>query len=550
MPREDNIRQSSELYNTNNNSLSFDCNEIGGYKLGRILGQGSCAVVRLGTHIVTGHQVAVKIIKPKQMKEQKEVLREVEALQLLHNKQEHPHIIKLVKVIRENGFTCLILELGERGELFEHISKNGKMTEEEARRLFRQILSGVQYCHAHMVIHRDLKPENLILDIDGNIKISDFGLSNILKPGRMFSTFCGSPMYSPPEVVMQKKYHGHLADTWSLGVILFIMVTGGMPWCLEANQVKNIDALIQAKYCVPDFLGLSAEVKELISMMLTASWEERATVEQLMAHPWVNIGYDCSPPSYFEPMETVAEEDINADVMQQMCLLGLDVSKARISIQNDSTSSSLYTYNMLLEKVMRAKELMEAQFDPATVSEKPNYPAPTEALRLRSRSAPEPKSAEVEALAAVTSIRQGKRSATTSMRKKVQSAVRNHIILDNTHARRISREGSSLSLSEGAAPPPSYMSTLCSSDPEIHQYVPSKDNKDTSKNMFKSLINYIEKLKTGRANPPIGSKAATMAATPKATPSVILAASPVSKKEYAVMAANSPSPTSRRRQIA
>eukprot|EP01111_Echinosteliopsis_oligospora_P009598 TRINITY_DN2840_c0_g1_i1.p1 TRINITY_DN2840_c0_g1~~TRINITY_DN2840_c0_g1_i1.p1 ORF type:complete len:541 (+),score=146.23 TRINITY_DN2840_c0_g1_i1:368-1990(+) len=527
----------------NHKLLSFDCNEVGGYKLGRTLGQGSCAVVRLGTHMVTGQQVAVKIIKPKQLKEQKEVLREVEALQMLHTQQEHPHIIKLVKVLRENGFTCLILELGERGELFEHISKTGKMTEEEARRLFRQILSGVQYCHANMVIHRDLKPENLILDSDGNIKISDFGLSNILKPGRLFSTFCGSPMYSPPEVVMQKKYHGHLADVWSLGVILFIMVTGGMPWCLEANQVKNIDALIQAKYCVPDFLGLSAGVKELIGMMLTATWEERATVEKLMNHPWVNIGYDSPPPSYFKPMDVISEENIDADVMQQMCLLGVDVSKARTAIQNDPTSASLYTYNLLLAKVLRARELSNTQFDPQTVSETPKYPKDTDVLRIRSRSTPEPKSPEVQVLASTTSLRQ-KRAATMAVRHKV--GVRNHTILDNTH-KYIYREPSSLSLSEGAAPPPSYLTntTLASSDPEIHQHVPKE--KESSKNMFKSLLSYIEKIKNGRANPPVGSKAASMSSIPRPVSTSIV--SPPTKRDYTAMSINSPSPTNRRRQV-
>jgi len=176
--------------------LSFNSTVVGDYFLGKTLGEGSCAVVKLGTHKTTGQKVAVKLIKPNSLQEQKEVIREVESLQVL--KGSHPHIIKLVQLIKDNGFTCLILELGEGGELFNYIVDNGRLDEVEARRLFRQVISGMLYSHAHLVVHRDLKPENIILDAQCNVKVTDFGLSNILKPGMLFPPSADHPFIPHP----------------------------------------------------------------------------------------------------------------------------------------------------------------------------------------------------------------------------------------------------------------------------------------------------------------------------------------------------------------
>lgn len=335
--------------------ISFDSKVIGGYMLGSTLGSGSCAVVKLGTQCNTGKKVAVKIVKPTTLREQKEVIREVEALQIL---KRHPHVVRLIQVIREGGYTCLILELGADGDLFEHVLQNGKLQEARAREIFRQLLSAVQYCHAHLIVHRDLKPENILLDASSDsIKISDFGLSNILRPGKLCSTFCGSPIYCPPEVVLQQQYNGYLVDVWSLGVILYVMVTGGMPWRLERNVVKNMDDLIAGNFIIPDCLGISSECRSLIKMMLTADSKQRASVAALASHPWVNLGFDGPPDVHLKPQPLIRNNDIIEDILQQMVSLGIDPCQARLDIQTNPSSPALTTYHLLLEKHTRASKL-------------------------------------------------------------------------------------------------------------------------------------------------------------------------------------------------
>lgn len=356
-------------------ALSFRCKEVGGYQLGKTLGKGSCAVVKLGTNTANGKQAAVKILKPRSLREQKEALREVEALQRLN----HPNIIKMEQVIKENGYTCLVLELGTGGELFEYIMNNGKLDEDEARHMFRQLLSGVQYCHAHLVAHRDLKPENLLLDEEGNIKISDFGLSNVLKPGRLFSTWCGSPVYTPPEVVLRQQYNGIAMDIWSLGVILYVIVTGGMPWRLESNVVRNIDDLIKGNYEIPDFLGVSDECRELIGMMLIADCKKRATLDAIMRHKWVNKGYATLPDPHLEPRPVV--QNINEDIFLQLRNLGYDLTKARAAIRTDPTSPALTVYHHLYAKHQRALKV-----NSCNASDAANVSSPTQYLNVISRT--------------------------------------------------------------------------------------------------------------------------------------------------------------------
>jgi len=380
-------------------ALSFRSKDVGGYRLGKTLGKGSCAVVKLGTRHSTGKQSAIKILKPKTLREQKEILREVDAL----HKLKHPHIIRLEKVIRENGYTCLILELGRGGELFDYVMNSGKLDEDEARALFRQILSGVQYCHANLVAHRDLKPENLLLDEHGNIKISDFGLSNVIKPGSLFSTWCGSPVYTPPEVVLRKQYNGISMDIWSLGVVLYVLVTGGMPWRLESNVVKNIDDLIAGNYEIPDFLRVSDACRDLIGKMLIADSSKRASLEAIMNHKWTCDGFKGPPDAYLEPKPLV--DKVEDEVLVQLGSLGYDPVKARKSLKSDPTCPALTAYHILLEKHKRTQNL--SSISPSDVA---SIASPSDFLQnsTRVRSATHP-------------AQSPKNLAATSPRKEVSS---------------------------------------------------------------------------------------------------------------------------------
>ncbi|KAN0012296.1 hypothetical protein ACTFIU_007594 [Dictyostelium citrinum] len=268
--------------------------KIGNYLLGKTIGSGTSSKVKIGTNIITGKQYAIKITKPKRIKERKEIEREISILKRL----KHDNIIQLHDAIYEDevGRICLILELVSGGELFDYIVARGRLSEKEGRKFFRQMLCGLIYCHSNMVCHRDLKLENLLVDEDGNLKISDFGYSNIIKPGNLLSTFCGSPVYAPPEILLEKRYNGNEVDIWSMGVILYAMVTGQLPWTLtDGVQVEGMDRLLRGEFKYPSHVILSDDVKDLINRMIVAEPVERATLDEIKTHVWVNKGYDMEP---------------------------------------------------------------------------------------------------------------------------------------------------------------------------------------------------------------------------------------------------------------
>uniref|UniRef100_A0A803XK17 non-specific serine/threonine protein kinase n=1 Tax=Meleagris gallopavo TaxID=9103 RepID=A0A803XK17_MELGA len=209
---------------------------IGNYRLLKTIGKGNFAKVKLARHVLTGREVAVKIIDKTQLNPTslQKLFREVRIMKILN----HPNIVKLFEVIETEKTLYLVMEYASGGEVFDYLVAHGRMKEKEARAKFRQIVSAVQYCHQKCIVHRDLKAENLLLDSDMNIKIADFGFSNEFTVGNKLDTFCGSPPYAAPELFQGKKYDGPEVDVWSLGVILYTLVSGSLPF--DGQNLKQI----------------------------------------------------------------------------------------------------------------------------------------------------------------------------------------------------------------------------------------------------------------------------------------------------------------------
>lgn len=265
---------------------------IGAYQIIRTLGEGSFGKVKLAVHRVTNQQVALKIIARKKLISRDmagRVEREIEYLQLLR----HPHIIKLYTVIKTPLEIIMVLEYAG-GELFDYIVQNGKMTEDKARRFFQQIICAVEYCHRHKIVHRDLKPENLLLDDNLNVKIADFGLSNIMTDGNFLKTSCGSPNYAAPEVINGKLYAGPEVDVWSCGVILYVLLVGRLPF--DDEHIPSLFAKIaKGHYVVPNYMSSGAA--GLIKKMLAVNPVHRATIEEIRMDPW----FEKNLPAYLQP---------------------------------------------------------------------------------------------------------------------------------------------------------------------------------------------------------------------------------------------------------
>ncbi|KAF4300702.1 hypothetical protein GTA08_BOTSDO07056 [Botryosphaeria dothidea] len=256
---------------------------LGQYQIVKTLGEGSFGKVKLAVHVVSGQKVALKIIARKKLITRDmagRIEREIQYLQLLR----HPHIIKLYTVITTPSEIIMVLEYAGI-ELFDHIVAHGKMSEDKARKFFQQIVCAVEYCHRHKIVHRDLKPENLLLDENLNVKIADFGLSNIMTDGNFLKTSCGSPNYAAPEVISGKLYAGPEVDVWSCGVILYVLLVGRLPF--DDDYIPSLfKKIAQGSYTIPNYLSSGAV--RLIKKMLVVNPVHRITIAEIRQDPWFN----------------------------------------------------------------------------------------------------------------------------------------------------------------------------------------------------------------------------------------------------------------------
>ncbi|WAR57804.1 hypothetical protein PtB15_5B34 [Puccinia triticina] len=254
---------------------------IGEFEIVKTLGHGSFGKVKLAKHKLTRLNVAMKFLSKKKILTQEmrdRVKREIEYLSFLR----HPHIIKLYDVIQDNTDIVMVIEY-LKGELFDYIVHVGKMPEHDARRFFQQIICAVEYCHLHNIVHRDLKPENLLLDHNLNVKIADFGLSNIMRDGDFLKTSCGSPNYAAPEVISGKLYAGPEIDIWSCGVILFVMLCGRLPF--DDDHIPMLFKKINSGlYSLPPHL--SSGSRHLLSRMLVVDVNKRITIPEIRELDW------------------------------------------------------------------------------------------------------------------------------------------------------------------------------------------------------------------------------------------------------------------------
>ncbi|KAL7867422.1 hypothetical protein AOLI_G00152360 [Acnodon oligacanthus] len=268
-------------------SIADEQPHVGNYRLLKTIGKGNFAKVKLARHVLTGREVAVKIIDKTQLNPTslQKLFREVRIMKILN----HPNIVKLFEVIETEKTLYLIMEYASGGEVFDYLVAHGRMKEKEARAKFRQIVSAVQYCHQKRIVHRDLKAENLLLDADMNIKIADFGFSNEFTIGSKLDTFCGSPPYAAPELFQGKKYDGPEVDVWSLGVILYTLVSGSLPF--DGQNLKELrERVLRGKYRIPFYM--STDCENLLKKLLVLNPGKRGSLEQIMKDHWMNVGHE------------------------------------------------------------------------------------------------------------------------------------------------------------------------------------------------------------------------------------------------------------------
>ncbi|XP_066502402.1 serine/threonine-protein kinase MARK2 isoform X12 [Hoplias malabaricus] len=320
-------------------TTSEDQPHIGNYRLLKTIGKGNFAKVKLARHVLTGKEVAVKIIDKTQLNSSslQKLFREVRIMKLLN----HPNIVKLFEVIETEKTLYLVMEYASGGEVFDYLVAHGRMKEKEARAKFRQIVSAVQYCHQKCIVHRDLKAENLLLDADMNIKIADFGFSNEFTLGNKLDTFCGSPPYAAPELFQGKKYDGPEVDVWSLGVILYTLVSGSLPF--DGQNLKELrERVLRGKYRIPFYM--STDCENLLKKFLILNPTKRGSLEQIMKDRWMNVGYEEEElKPYIEPQPDYKDPK-RTDIMLQM---GYSQDKIQDSLIHQKYDEVMATYLLL-----------------------------------------------------------------------------------------------------------------------------------------------------------------------------------------------------------
>ncbi|KAJ3069489.1 MAP microtubule affinity-regulating kinase 1 [Podochytrium sp. JEL0797] len=316
---------------------------IGNYEVLKTVGEGSFAKVKLAVHRLTKQKVALKIIDKDKLPDEyslKNIHREAQIMRLL----DHPNIIQLYEVMETKKELYLVLEYAVGGELLDYIVARGRLHEKEARRFFQQITSALEYCHQLNIVHRDLKAENLLLDENCNIKITDFGLSNVFDRAKNLVTCCGSPVYSAPELIEGKKYTGPEVDCWSLGINLYAMVVGDLPFA-DSNLTALYNSILKGVYHLPDFV--SAECRDLISKLLERHPEKRLTITQAREHTWVNHGISLLENTQVVKTRPKLEAELDMELVDQIQLMGFERNAAIASILGGKFNQAAGTYYLM-----------------------------------------------------------------------------------------------------------------------------------------------------------------------------------------------------------
>lgn len=318
----------------------FHRKALGDWDFLETVGAGSMGKVKLAKHHQTNEVCAIKIVNratkaflykeqtlpppkneqevlerrkklEKEINRDKRTIREASLGQVLY----HPHICRLFEMCTMSNHFYMLFEYVSGGQLLDYIIQHGSLREHHARKFARGIASALQYLHANNIVHRDLKIENIMISTSGEIKIIDFGLSNVFDKRKLLHTFCGSLYFAAPELLRATPYVGPEVDIWSFGVVLYVLVCGKVPFDDENSSVLH-EKIKQGKVDYPNHLSI--EVISLLSKMLVVDPSKRASLKQVVAHPWMNRGYDYMAPSYLPKRIPLTPGMIDLDVIKEM----------------------------------------------------------------------------------------------------------------------------------------------------------------------------------------------------------------------------------------
>ncbi|XP_019352459.1 serine/threonine-protein kinase MARK1 isoform X1 [Alligator mississippiensis] len=330
--------------------------QVGTYLVGKMINKGSFAKVMEGLHILTGEKVAIKVIDKKKAKQDSYVLKNMKREPRIHQMIKHPHVVQLYETLETENSYYMVMELCLGGDLMDRICDKKKLEEKEVRKYTQQIMAAVEHLHRHGIVHRDLKIENFLLDENNNIKIVDFGLSNAIKfeglSQELLNTQCGSPAYAAPELLAHKNY-GPKVDVWSIGVSMFAMLTGTLPFTVEPFNIKQLHQKMVTGEISPIPPDISPGAVHFIHSLLEPDPARRPSVKEAMKDKWLNEGFIRKPLNSITYKNRLYPEELNPVVLNYMTkTMELSLSEVINILINNRPSSVMASYCLLLRKLM------------------------------------------------------------------------------------------------------------------------------------------------------------------------------------------------------
>uniref|UniRef100_A0A665UQ07 non-specific serine/threonine protein kinase n=1 Tax=Echeneis naucrates TaxID=173247 RepID=A0A665UQ07_ECHNA len=362
----------------------YHTKRVGNYLIGRKLGEGSFAKVREGLHALTGEKVAVKVIDKRKAKKDSYVTKNLRREGHIQQMIRHPNITQLLDILETENSYYLVMELCPGGNLMNRIYDKKRLDERETQKYIRQLVLAVEHLHRAGVVHRDLKIENLLLDEQDNIKLIDFGLSNcagILGYSDPFSTQCGSPAYAAPELLSRKKY-GPKVDVWSIGVNMYAMLTGTLPFTVEPFSLRALHQKMVDKEMNPLPPSLSTAAICLLKKLLEPDPNKRPNIHQVMADSWLQLANKNTGAPY---LNRIHIEEINHTVLLHMTeKMGYKHSEVLSAVLTNRACHTLAVYFLLNKKMKRlSKEYRVRRADFHRISIHPLFPnTPQQRRRL------------------------------------------------------------------------------------------------------------------------------------------------------------------------
>ncbi|XP_052778157.1 serine/threonine-protein kinase NIM1-like [Mya arenaria] len=326
---------------------------IGFYRIRGELGSGNFSQVKMGIHALTKEKVAIKILDKTKLdqKTQRLLSREISSMERLH----HPNIIRLYEVVETLAKLHIVMEYAGGGELFTKISNEGKLPEPEARHIFSQVAAAMEHMHSQNIIHRDLKAENVFYAGNRSVKIGDFGFSTYTMPDSLLNTFCGSPPYAAPELFKDESYIGAYVDIWAMGIMLYFIVTGIMPF--RADTVAKLKkCILDGSYIIPSYVSDSCQF--LIRSTLKAVPQDRFTIQEIKDSEWLesqDFPQALEPFSVYPSLSGANISDEERDARKVLNDLGITDTHFKQNGSRDSRSSVTGTYRIVLHRIHKRR---------------------------------------------------------------------------------------------------------------------------------------------------------------------------------------------------